>query len=140
MPQEPRWRRIQISYSSAAILTVEDGRSVAVDAAVGRSEPAPFMALKIANFQRSIYDLRPTAQKCGGAQHTQHALPPSSLALRTMRAENNAEKARARVRQESNVSRTHHSAYVVSQETGAADNSQYWPEVHHGCIFKMYSG
>ncbi|EJK52229.1 hypothetical protein THAOC_28523, partial [Thalassiosira oceanica] len=48
-------RRIQISYSSAAILTVEDGTIAAVDAAAGRSEPAPSMALKMANFQRTIY-------------------------------------------------------------------------------------
>ncbi|EJK54315.1 hypothetical protein THAOC_26069, partial [Thalassiosira oceanica] len=31
-------------------------------------------------------------------------------------------------------------AYVVSRETGGADNGQYWPEVHHGCRSKMYSG
>ncbi|EJK52452.1 hypothetical protein THAOC_28267 [Thalassiosira oceanica] len=48
---------IQISYSSAAILTVEDGTIVAVDAAAGRSEPAPSLALKMANFQRTIYAL-----------------------------------------------------------------------------------
>ncbi|EJK57396.1 hypothetical protein THAOC_22562, partial [Thalassiosira oceanica] len=42
-------------YSSAAILTVEDGTIAAVDAAAGRSEPAPSMALKMANFQRAIY-------------------------------------------------------------------------------------
>ncbi|EJK54872.1 hypothetical protein THAOC_25465 [Thalassiosira oceanica] len=48
---------IQISYSSAAILTVEDGTIAAVDAAAGRSEPAPSMALKMANFQRTIYAL-----------------------------------------------------------------------------------
>ncbi|EJK63679.1 hypothetical protein THAOC_15652 [Thalassiosira oceanica] len=47
--------QIQISYSSAAILTVEDGTIAAVDAAAGLSQPAPSMALKMANFQRTIY-------------------------------------------------------------------------------------
>ncbi|EJK66849.1 hypothetical protein THAOC_12185, partial [Thalassiosira oceanica] len=50
-----RLTEIQISYSSSAILTVEDGTIAAVDAAAGRSEPAPSMALKMANFQRTIY-------------------------------------------------------------------------------------
>ncbi|EJK69927.1 hypothetical protein THAOC_08771 [Thalassiosira oceanica] len=56
MDVDPRCTpRIQISYSSAAILAVKDGTVAAVDAAAGRSEPAHSMALKMANFQRTIY-------------------------------------------------------------------------------------
>ncbi|EJK72678.1 hypothetical protein THAOC_05767 [Thalassiosira oceanica] len=81
MPQEHRrarlqtilTRRIQISYSSAAILTVEDGTIAAVDAAACCSEPAPSMALKIVNFQRAIYAPPRRGAPLSDAEPVQHA-------------------------------------------------------------------
>ena len=55
----------------AAILTVEDGTSVAVDAAAGRSEPAALYGVE--NGQFSEDDLCPTARKVN-SEYISHRL------------------------------------------------------------------